>query len=293
VSTMTERVWTPVELIRWTETYLAGKGFEDARLNAELLLAGVLELKRLDLYLQFERPLTPEELARYKDRLRRRLRREPLQYIEGTAAFRELVLRVDRRALIPRPETEVLVGLVLQWAGKKDRPDVVDVGTGTGAIALSLRHEGRFGRVVATDVSPAALELARRNATESGLADALEFRLGPLYEPMDGERFDAIVSNPPYIAEEERSALDPEVADWEPPGALFAGHDGLEVIRELVAGASGHLRNGGLLAMEIGAGQADAVVGLVRAAGGFAEPIVERDLAGRDRIVLAEYSGGV
>jgi len=281
------RTWTPVELIRWTADYLAEKGLDDARLNAELLLAGVLGLKRLDLYLQFDRPLAAEELAEFKARLRRRLRSEPLQYIAGTAAFRGLTLKVDRRALIPRPETEVLVGEVLARTAGREGLDVVDLGTGTGAIALSLRTEGGFGRVVATDASPDALDLARENADLAGLAGSVEFRAGDGLGAVEGERFDVVVSNPPYIGERERGSLPAEVAAWEPSMALFSGDDGLALIREIVADAPDHLRPGGLLALEIGAEQAPAVTALIRATKRFDEPVVKPDLAGRERVVLA------
>jgi len=285
-----ERVWTSVELIRWTEAYLAGKGFDDARLNAELLLAGVLEVKRLDLYLQFERPLAAGELAEFKDRLRRRVRREPLQYIEGIAEFRGLKLAVDRRVLIPRPETEMLVGEVLSWAAARaDRLlDVLDVGTGSGAIALALRQEGRFGRVVASDQSEAALAVARGNAEAASMAGQVEFVAGDLFAPLAGQTFDVIVSNPPYIADGERRTLEPEVGEWEPEAALFAGADGLDVIRRLVKEAPVMLRPGGVLVLEIGATQAGAVTRLLDGSSDFARPIVKRDLAGRDRFVMAE-----
>lgn len=282
------RVWTPVELIRWTDRYLGDRGFERSRLDAELLLAGVLGLKRLDLYLQFDRPLAAEELAEFKDRLKRRLRHEPLQYIAGTAAFRDLEVGVDRRVLIPRPETELLVDAVLAWTDGRNGLDVVDVGTGSGAIALALRTEGEFGRIVATDVSSDALALARENADRSGMGEMIDFRLGSLYDPLHGDRFDAIVSNPPYVAERDRVTLDAEVADWEPASALFAGADGLDVIRPLVAGAGRHLCGGGLLALEIGADQAEAVMALIRSTAEFMEPRVEKDLCGRNRVVLAE-----
>lgn len=287
-----DRVWTPVELIRWTDTYLADKGFGDARLNAERLLASVLGLRRLDLYLQFERPLTADELAEYRVRLKRRLRREPLQYIEGTAAFRTLELSVDRRVLIPRPETELLVGEVLAWAGSRadggEGIDALDVGTGTGAIALSLRAEGRFRRVVATDISRDALDVAAANAARNGIGSQVEFRVGALFDPVAGERFDTVVSNPPYIAEKERGSLEPEVREWEPATALFAGADGLDVIRRLVAEAPDRMNEGGLLAIEIGASQGAATAALIRATGSFTEPRIRKDYAGRDRIVLAE-----
>jgi len=287
-----EKVWTVLELVGWTANYLREKGFHNPRLNAELLLAGTLELKRLDLYLQHDRPLRAGEVAEFKARLLRRAKREPLQYIDGTAAFRHLVLRVDRRVLIPRPETELLVQAVLDWATGREALSALDVGTGSGAIALALATEGPFARVVAADVSPDALEVARANAADAAADAPVDFRLGSLYEAVGSERFDVIVSNPPYVGEEERASLDAEVADWEPAGALFAGADGLEVIRPLVAQAPAHLRPGGLLAMEIGAGQADVVSGLVRATAAFAEPRVIADLAGRDRMVTAELREG-
>lgn len=284
---MAEKRWTVVEMIRWTANYLQEKGFHNPRLNGELLLAGVLGLKRLDLYLQHDRPLSPEELAEFKARLLRRAKREPLQYIDGTAHFRELRLKVDRRVLIPRPETEGLVQAVLDHAAGRQGLTALDVGTGSGAIALCLATEGPFARVVATDVEPGALEVARANHAAAAPDAPVEFRRGSVYEPVGDERFDVIVSNPPYIGEEERPSLDAEVRDWEPARALFAGVGGLEVIRPLVAGAPAHLKAGGLLAMEIGAAQAEAVSALVRETPGLGDPRVVKDLSGRDRIVLA------
>lgn len=278
--------WTVVRLLTWTTEYLAGKGLDDPRLNAELLLAGVLHLKRLDLYLQFDRPLEASEIAEFKSRLLRRARREPMQYIDGEALFRELRLRVDRRVLIPRPETEVLVGEVLNWCQGRNNLSALDVGTGSGAIALSLALEGRFEAVVATDISEAALALARENAAVGGLK--VDFRYGSGFDPVSEERFDVIVSNPPYIAEPERESLEPEVREWEPAAALFAGPTGLELIEELVAGAPAHLRPGGLLAMEVGSDQATPVAGMIRATTAFAEPRIRNDLTGRERFVLAE-----
>jgi release factor glutamine methyltransferase len=278
-----------MEMVRWTEGYLREKGFESPRLNGELLLAGTLGLKRLDLYLQFDRPLTPDELAEFKARLRRRAKREPLQYIEGHAAFRDLRLRVDTRVLIPRSETELLVDEVLAWAGGREGLRALDVGTGSGAIALSLATEGPFARVVATDVSADALEVARANHAATAPGAPVEFYVGAVYAPVWGQTFDVVVSNPPYIGESERDALDAGVRDWEPAQALFSGETGLDVIRELVAGAPEVLRAGGLLALEIGWKQADAVAELVRAVDGFSEPAVRRDLEGRDRIVTAIF----
>src|SRR3954469_19545249 len=174
-----EKRWTVMELVGWTASYLGEKGFHNARLNAELLLAGTLGLKRLDLYLQHERPLGAEQRAPVKARVGRGAKREPLQYIDGTAAFRDLELRVDPRVLIPRPETELLVQAALDWAAGRPGLTALDVGTGSGAIALALATEGAFERVVAVDLSPGALEVARANA--EALGDPVDFRQGNLF----------------------------------------------------------------------------------------------------------------
>ena len=287
-----------LRLVLWSADYLKGKGVEHARLDAEHLLAHALRTTRLQLYLQFDRPLVSAELAAFKPLLQRRAKREPLQYVIGRAAFRELELAVDPRVLIPRPETEVLVDVVLEWARARRGTGVVaddadfdalDIGTGSGCIALSLLTEGPFRRVVATDASPDALAVARANAAAAGVADRCDARLGSLWEPVGvGERFDVVVSNPPYIAAPDAPGLEPEVRDWEPAGALFAGPEGMDLLVALVDGAADRLRGGGLLAVEMGLGQAEAVAGRVRATGAFAEPRVRRDLTGRPRILLAE-----
>ncbi len=282
----------PLELARLAAEHLSAKGVADGRLDAELLLAHVLGVRRLDLYLQFERPLSEDEVASYREAIRRRSRREPLQYITGRAPFRELELAVDPRVLIPRPETEVLVQEALRHAREAvgdagAELDALDIGTGSGAIAISLLVEGPFRRVVATDLSPGALEVAASNAAAAGVADGLQLRRGPGWEPIgDGERFDVIVTNPPYVLESERATLMPEVRDHEPAEALFAGADGLAVVREVLADARSHLRVGGLLAMEVGSGQARAVAGMAVTAG-LDAPRVVADLTGRERIVLA------
>jgi release factor glutamine methyltransferase len=260
---------------------------DNARLEAERLLAGVLGLQRLDLYLQHDRPVESAELDRFRTAVRRRLRREPLQYILGEAAFREIVLRIDSRVLIPRPETEILAGEVLSWAAGRPLA-VLDVGTGSGAIALSLAREGGFSRIVATDASTDALDVARANAERLGLAGRVEFRSGATFAPVgEDERFDVIVSNPPYVAESDRDSLAPEVREWEPAAALFAGDDGMAVLDALIRGAPQRLAGGGLLALEVGAGQADAVCARA-AACGFQRVRVVHDLAGHARVVLAE-----
>lgn len=265
----------------------AERGLDNARLEAELLLAHVLGIKRLDLYLQFERPLSPAELEQFRTLVRRRLKREPLQFITGRVQFRELELMVDRRALIPRPETEVLVGEVVRFARTRSEPlRCIDIGTGTGAIALSVAHECADVSVLATDVSDEALALARANGSRTGVT--VEYVSGDLWAAVPaGARFDVVVSNPPYVAETERDELQPEVRDWEPAGALFGGPDGLAIVRRLIADAPRHMNNGGLLALEIGMTQAAAVYELIAATTSFENVSVVRDLTGRDRIVTA------
>jgi release factor glutamine methyltransferase len=284
--------WTVLRMILWSADYLTRKGVEHGRLDAEHLLAHALGTTRLELYLEFDRPLDAGEIAAYKPLLLRRARREPLQYVTGRAAFRELELAVDPRVLIPRPETEVLVDVVLEWARRRAgaQPDLelLDLGTGSGCIALALLGEGPFRRAVATDASRDALTVAAANAHAQGAADRIELRAGALWEPLAaGEEFDVIVSNPPYVADVEAVELEPEVRDWEPASALFAGPRGVELLEVIAAGAADRLRPEGLLALEVGLGQADAVADRLRATGDFAAPSIRRDLTGRPRIVTA------
>lgn len=283
--------WTILSLVLWSADYLASKGVESGRLDAEWLLASALGTERLQLYLKYDRPVGPEEREVFKQQLRRRACREPLQYILGRAAFRELELVADPRALIPRPETEVLVEEVLAWA--KDRKSglgtVMDIGTGTGAVSVSLAVEGVCEQIVATDISEGALEVARLNAQRHGVEALLDFRRGSLFEIVDaGEAFDVIVSNPPYVATGERAGLQPEIRDWEPSEALFAGDEGLDVIQPLIAEAPEHLTDGGLLALEVGLGQAERVTRQIDDSGRFEPARVRRDLGGLPRVIMAE-----
>ena len=263
------------ELLRRTPPYLAERGVRSPRLDTEHLLAAVLSVSRLDLYLRFEQPVEPADVDRFRELVRRRGQREPLAYLVGFWGFHGLELACDGRALIPRPETELLVEHALAAIAGAEVPAVLDVGTGTGAIALAIKAARADARVTATDVSPDALALAAENAERLGLE--LELLAGDLLVPVAGRRFDLVVANPPYVAEGEE--VDPETA-FEPRGALFAGADGLALLRRLVPEAPADL-----IALEIGHAQAEAVAGLLAAAG-FGELRVERDLAGFDRVVL-------
>ena len=284
------RDWTVLKLIEWSGQYLEDKGVERGRLDAEHLLAHAMSTTRLDLYLQYDRLLSGPELDQYRPLLTRRARREPLQYIVGRAGFRNLELEVDQAVLIPRPETEILVDEVLQWVSdnKLKNPGALDIGTGSGAIALSLVHEGPFSRVVATDTSRAALEVATRNSLMSGFSDRVDFRLGKFYEPLTvGEVFEVIVSNPPYVADGEAQDLEPEIREWEPGAALYAGPDGLDALRRIATGVGAYLKPGGLLALEVGLGQATYIMELLENTGEFRTVQVCRDLSGCERVVLA------
>lgn len=222
---------------------------------------------------------------------------EPRAYVEGIAGFRLLELVVDRRVLIPRPETEGLVEQVLAWAagrwerGKGGGGTVLDLGTGSGCIALSLATEGRFSRIVATDISADALEVAQENARRVRPERMPEFRFGNLFEPVAGERFDVVVSNPPYIAEPEYRELDPSVRDFEPQVALVSGRDGLAHTRAILERAGDHLMPGGLVALEVDSRRVGPSADLARAAG-FLDVRIERDVFDRPRFLLAGKDRG-
>ena len=291
----TTEQWTVLRTMLWSADYLKGKGVDSPRLDAEHILAHVLGLGRLEMYLQHERPLTAGELEAFRPLLKRRAKREPLQYVLGRQAFRSLELEVAPGVLIPRPETEVLVDEVLGWARRREAAGAtplvgLDVGTGSGAIAVALLTEGPFARFVGTDLSPVAVAFAVRNRDAHGLGERLELRTGATFTTVAADdRFDVIVSNPPYVAESERAGLAPEIVDWEPQEALFGGADGLAVIREIVHGAGPLLAPGGLLALEVGLGQAGAVAALMEQQG-LRDVRVRKDLAGRPRVVMAEAS---
>lgn len=283
--------WTVMHMVRWSAAYLEAKGVDSPRLTAELLLAHTLGVERLQVYLQFDRPLTPDELAAYKPLLRRRAEREPLQYIIGSAPFRSLDLIVDRRGLIPRPETEYLVDVLREVAGAgRQFERALDVGTGSGALALSLVAEEIAASALAVDISADAIRLAEENAVRNGLRDRIEFGQGDLGAAWGGRSFDLVVANLPYVPDAEWDETEPEVRDWEPPGALRGGQDGLDVVRSFLAAAPGCLESGGWLALELASNQTEPVAGELRTSNAFEGIRVRDDLTERARYVLARRS---
>jgi release factor glutamine methyltransferase len=271
-----------------------------ARLDAELLLARALGVERAELLREPGRVLSADEAAEFESLLSRRLAREPVAYILGHRAFRTIDLEVTRDVLIPRPDTETLVDVALEElravpiAGPdpEDEPLAIDVGTGSGCIALALAAEDPFVHVVATDIDPGALAVARGNAARLGLARRVECVLSDLFHDVGERPFDLVVSNPPYIPADEYVALEPNVRDYEPRLALYGGVDGLDFYRRLVPGAALLLRPGGMLAVEVGRGQADPVAGIFEAAGAFGAVRTRDDLSGVPRVVYAHRRGG-
>ena len=273
------------EVVRLSGGYLERHASPTPRLDAELLIGHALGLARIDLYVHHDRPLTEPELASVRALLERRAAREPVAYILGSWGFRGLTLAVDRRVLVPRPETEQLVDLCLDLMGGAEAASVLDVGTGSGAIALALKAERPGWAVAGSDASTGALAVAAANGEALGLE--VEWLAGDLLEPAAGRTFDLIVSNPPYIAQAEIDALEPEVRDWEPRAALVAGSAGTEVLERLAAGAPAVLAAGGRLAVECGAGQAGVVAGVMGSAG-WSGVEVRSDFAGVERFVCGE-----
>jgi release factor glutamine methyltransferase len=285
-----ERTWTVVELLRWMEGHFRERGLDSPRLDAECLLASALGLERIELYLQHDKPVVEAERARLRELVRRRAGdRVPVSQLTGRKEFWSLPLEVTGDVLVPRPETETLVEVALGLLPDREGEyRVLDVGTGSGAVALALAHERRKARVLATDRSPEALAVARRNAERLGLADRVCFEAGPGLEPARGQRFDLVVSNPPYLADAEAADLAPELAH-EPPAALFAGPRGTELLESLVAGAPDVLATSAGFAVELAPQQADRVVAWCEEAG-LADVTVTPDLAGRSRVVSARAS---
>ena len=279
---MASEVWTIKRILDWTSDYLGRKGDEHPRLSAEWLLCNATGHTRVELYINYDKPLSAGELDIMRDGVRRRAAGEPLQYVTGEMPFRHIVLRCEKGVLIPRPETEVLVDAALEALDEcgSEAPLVLEVGTGTGCIALSLASEHEGARVIATDLSPMAVRLAMRNR------DALNLAVGVPNVLMG--RFDVLVSNPPYIPTEVLVREVPaEVKDHEPGLALDGGEDGLDVFRRILAIAPEVLAQGGTLCVELFEGNVHAAAELVRAEPGWANVEVREDLTHRPRVLIA------
>ena len=279
------------EVLRQGAERLLSAGIENGRLDAEVLLGHVLRQSREQLIVAADAPVTGAQGHAYERLLARRLEREPVAYMTGTREFWSLDFHVTRDVLIPRPETERLVEIALVLAGKLDRGErvrVADLGTGSGAIAVALAKELPAVKILAVDLSAAALVVARRNAARHGVAARIEFIQGDFFEAMEAlPGFHLIVSNPPYIPSAELAALEAEVSRWEPRAALDGGPDGLDCYRRVSAEALCRLMPDGAVAVEVGAGMSKPVTALFESAGGWNPITVDRDYAGNDRVVVA------
>ena len=275
---------TLLEVLDLTARFFAGKNLENARLNAELIFAHVLDCKRMDLYVQFERPMPDALLRRLRPLVRRRSQREPLQYVLGEVDFVDLTLQIDDRALIPRPETEELVEKITAALASPPPGAILDLGTGCGCIALTLARRYPRAAVVAVDRDVATLSLARENAVRCGLKGRVEFRASDWFAGVSG-RFDLIVSNPPYLSSKEWENTAPEVHGFEPRDALVADGGGLGDLEAIITDAPGHLAEGGLLALETGSWQHPVLTDHLHRCG-FSRVISLPDVRGRDRFLL-------
>ena len=280
---MSQPVWTIRAVLQWTQGFFKDKGLDTPRLDAELLIGDALKLTRVRLYMDLDRPLDERELTDIRERVRRRGRHEPVAYITGKRGFWKLDLAVDARVLIPRPDTERLVELALEALTGREAPRVVDVGTGSGAIALSIASERPDATVLAIDLSPDALAAAEANAAAAGLTN-VTFARGDVLAPAADFRPDVVLSNPPYITSAECEALMPDVRLFEPRLALDGGLDGLRVVRALVTQAAALLPAGGALLFEIGHDQGPAAAALVEASAAFTGVTVHKDYGGKDRV---------
>jgi release factor glutamine methyltransferase len=285
---------TVLEVISKSSDFLAKKGVDSPRLQTELLLAHVLQLPRMKLYLNFERKLTEPELDSLRKLVQRRGQREPLQHLVGSASFCGLEMAVNRHVLIPRPETELLAEAGWQFLSTlNSQPStVLDFGTGSGCIAIALAAKCTTTRVVALDLSAEALSIAKQNAATNSVAERIEFRHGDGFAALQpGERFNLIVSNPPYIASAEIETLQPEVRDHDPRGALDGGADGLDFYHRLATEAPTFLKPHGKLMLEFGEGQADAISAILTAQNWRVEA-VHPDYTQRLRFLIASPASG-
>ncbi len=282
-----DRRFSVLELLRWTTDYFTSRGIANARLDAELLLAAALGLERLQLYLEFDKPVDAAERARFRGLVRRRAsERVPVAYLVGVKEFWSLPLHVTPDVLVPRPETEVLVAAALDGFPQREVEfHALDLGTGSGAIALALAVERPKARVTAIDRSPAALVVARENAERVGVAERLRFLCGDWGAPVRGESFDLVVANPPYVAEAEAAGLAPELFH-EPASALFAGSDGMQAYEHIAAEAPTLLKPAASLLFEVTPQRAQRVADVCRAVG-LREVEIRSDLAGWERVVVA------
>jgi release factor glutamine methyltransferase len=284
--------WTIQKLLNWIIEYFTNRGIESPRLSAELLLSHILGLKRIELYTQFDKVVTKQQLDKLHDLVERAGRCEPVAYLTGKTEFYSLQLEVSPDCIIPRPETELLVSRAVEFLRKRSGNQFVcDLCTGCGCIAVAIAKNFRGARIIATDISEAALRIAAQNVEKHQLKDKIELLCGDLFEPivphLDVNKFDLIVCNPPYVSRAEFEKLDKNVRNFEPRLALFAGEDGLDTYRRILERVDKFLKPDAALMLEIGYAQGQAVKEMLEQADIFTEIKIEKDFHNNDRIVTA------
>jgi len=282
-------IWTIGRILKWTEDYFAQKGIENPRLDAEVLLGHVLNKQRIYLYVHFDEPLQAAELSAFREMIKQRINHVPVAYILGVKEFMGLSFKVTKDTLVPRPDTEILVqGAVDRLRQKaEEKLRIADIGTGTGAVGLSVLHYVEGTELDTVDISPAARAVAEENATKLNLADRAHFFTGDLLAPLQGNSYAAILSNPPYIPAADIDGLSADVQLSEPHRALDGGEDGLDFYRRLCEEAPAMLDQGGFMAFEVGIKQAMAVVDLAKRNTLIGKTEILKDYAGIDRVVVA------
>lgn len=293
MTTSTEQtVWTIGALLDWTARFLARKGSESPRLDTEVLLAHALDCRRIDLYTRYEEIAPDEVRDRFRDLIRRRTEGCPVAYLVGRKEFFSLTFEITPAVLIPRPDSELVVVECLELAEAIETPRVLDIGTGSGNLAIAIAHRHRGAQVTAVDISAEALAVASRNASRHGVADRVKFLAGDLFAPLPpGVPFDFIVSNPPYIAAEEIDTLPVGVRDYEPHSALNGGPGGFAIFNRLIAGARQFLEPGGWLMVEIGAPQEKPARERIMAQPGYHLAETVRDYSRHPRVLKARWQG--
>jgi len=288
--------WTIIKLIRWAASYLKSYDIDSPRATGEILLAHALKLKRIDLYLNYDQPLTEDELQRFKALIKRRIKREPVAYILGVKEFWSLELTVNQHVLIPRPETECLVEKALAFLSQSTsspRQRILDLGTGSGAIAVALASQQPQHIYFASDRFWPTLAVARGNAKRHGLSERIHLFVGDWFASLRDAKpdFDMMVSNPPYVPSDVIGGLQPEICRYEPRAALDGAMDGLACHRTIIGAAPTYLKPGGLLMLEIGHDQTDAVRRIAESTGNYAEFNCAKDYSGYDRVVWMRKKG--
>ncbi len=277
--------WTVRRVLEWTIDHLKKSGSDTPRLDAEILLAHARGCQRIKLYVDYDVELDDEHRATMRELVKRRANHEPVAYLVGFREFFGLEFAVQKGVLVPRPDTETLVVKGLELAGALTEPRVLDLCTGSGCVAVAMAKNAPKATFTAVEIDPAVRDVAQKNIEKHSLGDRVDLLLGDLFEPVAGRQFEVVISNPPYVPDAEIATLDPDVRLHEPELALRGGADGLDIVRRIIGQAANFLTPGGVILLEISGEQAETVVGLFAAAGGFEPARIEKDLAGKSRVV--------